>query len=97
MVEKSIADSMGEESPDSESSMELNPQEKEQEDESKLEDLLAQVEKCIEMLENSQISLEDSFRFYEEGVRKLKMCNSKVAQIEQKMMVINGQGELEAF
>lgn len=97
MVEKSITDSMGEESPDSESSMELNPQEKEQEDESKLEDLLAQVEKCIEMLENSQISLEDSFRFYEEGVRKLKMCNSKVAQIEQKMMVINGQGELEAF
>ena len=82
MKEKSITDSLDEES---------------QEDERKLEDLLAQVEKCIEMLENSQISLEDSFRFYEEGVRKLKMCNSKVAQIEQKMMVINGQGELEAF
>ena len=95
MKEKSITDSLDEESLDVDSRLELNTQESEQEDERKLEDLLAQVEKCIEMLENSQISLEDSFRFYEEGVRKLKMCNSKVAQIEQKMMVINGQGELE--
>jgi len=56
----------------------------------KLEDLLGQ-------LENPQISLEDSFRYYEEGIRRLKMCSSKVAQIEQKMLVINSQGELEDF
>lgn len=63
----------------------------------KLEDLLAQVEQCIGQLENPQISLEDSFRYYEEGIRRLKMCSSKVAQIEQKMLVINSQGELEDF
>lgn len=62
-----------------------------------LEDLLTQVEQCIEQLENPQISLEDSFRYYEEGIRKLKLCSSKVAQIEQKMMVINSQGDLEIF
>ncbi len=41
----------------------------------RLEDVLAQVEQCIAQLENPQISLEDSFRFYEEGIRKLKICN----------------------
>ncbi len=63
----------------------------------KLEDMLAQVEYCIEQLENPQISLEDSFRYYEEGICRLKECSGKVEQIEQKMMVINRQGELEEF
>ena len=63
----------------------------------RLEDVLLEVEKCILQLENPQISLEDSFRYYEEGVRKLKLCNEKVAQIEQKMLVIGAQGELEEF
>lgn len=63
----------------------------------RLEELLAQVEHCIGQLEDPQISLEDSFRYYEEGIRKLKICSSKVAQIEQKMMVINSRGELEDF
>lgn len=62
-----------------------------------LEAVLSQVENCIRELENPQVSLEDSFRYYEEGIRKLKICNDKVSQIEQKMMVINSRGELEEF
>ena len=61
----------------------------------RLEDLLAQVELCIAQLENPLISLEDSFRFYEEGIRKLKICNEKVDQIEKKMLMLNEHGELE--
>lgn len=63
----------------------------------RLEDVLTQVEQCIAKLENPQISLEDSFHYYEEGVRKLKICSEKVAQIEKKMLVINSEGELENF
>lgn len=62
-----------------------------------LEELLAQVNDCISQLENPQISLEESFRNYEEGIRKLKVCNEKVTQIEKKMQVMNQQGELEDF
>lgn len=77
--------------------MEDKGKENEKQEEPLLDELLAQVEECIGQLENPQISLEDSFRFYEQGVRKLKLCNEKVAQIEQKMLVVNGQGELEDF
>lgn len=76
---------------------ENNPDAETAEEELRLEDILAQVEYCIGQLENPQISLEDSFRFYEEGIRKLKKCNEKVEQIEQKMLVIGSQGQLEEF
>lgn len=66
-------------------------------EELRLEELLSQVHNCISQLENPQISLEDSFRYYEEGVRTLKLCNDKVVQIEQKMQVINSQGGLDDF
>lgn len=63
----------------------------------KLEDVIAQVEQCIARLEDPQVSLEDSFRYYEQGIAKLKLCNEKVEQIEKKMLMINSQGELEHF
>lgn len=63
----------------------------------KLEDVIAQVEQCIARLEDPQVSLEDSFRYYEQGIAKLKLCNEKVEQIEKKMLMINSQGELENF
>lgn len=63
----------------------------------KLEDVIAQVEQCITRLEDPQVSLEDSFRYYEQGIAKLKLCNEKVEQIEKKMLMINSQGDLENF
>ncbi len=68
-----------------------------QKEELRLEEALAQVEKCVGQLEDPQISLEDSFRYYEEGIRKLKICSEKVDQIEKKMLVLNERGELEDF
>ena len=75
----------------------LSSQENEPEKDLKLEDLLSQAEYCITQLENPQISLEDSFRYYEEGIKKLKACNEKVEQIDKKMLVISSQGQLEEF
>lgn len=75
----------------------IKEENKEEVKELSLEELLSQVQNCISQLEDPQVSLEDSFRYYEEGVRKLKFCNDKVAQIEQKMQMINSRGELEDF
>ena len=60
-----------------------------------LEEVLAQVEQCIACLENPQVSLEDSFRYYEEGIRKLRICNEKVDRIEKQMLIISSRGEME--
>ena len=30
-------------------------------------------------------------------MKKLKQCNDKIDKVEKKMLMINGQGELETF
>ena len=55
-----------------------------QQNDLKLEEVLIQVEQCIGQLENPQIPLEEAFRYYEEGIKKLRLCNEKIDQIEKK-------------
>lgn len=62
-----------------------------------LEDLLYEVEAILEQLEQGDISLEESFALYEQGIRGLKLCNDKIDFVEKKMAVINSEGNLEEF
>ena len=62
-----------------------------------LEDLFTEIEEILNHMESSEISLEDSFRLYETGMKKLKQCNDKIDKVEKKMLVIYEQGELESF
>ena len=43
------------------------------------------------------MTLEETFALYEKGIRKLKSCNEKIDSVEKKMLLLNGQGELEPF
>ncbi len=60
-----------------------------------VEELFEQLET---ILEKKDISLEESFFFYEEGMKTLKQCNDKIDQVEKKMLVINaGQTDGEGL
>ena len=63
----------------------------------KLEEMFADIEEILERMEDKDISLEDSFLLYEQGMKKLKQCNDRIDQVEKKMLVLTGQGDLEAF
>ena len=43
------------------------------------------------------ISLDESFVCYEQGMKKLKLCSERIDSIEKKMLVLNEQGMLEEF
>ncbi len=62
-----------------------------------LEEAFARLEQVIEALESREISLEDSFRIYQEGMNLLKLCNDKIDRVEKKILVINGEGGLDEF
>lgn len=49
-----------------------------------LEETFALLDEKIAQLENSEISLEDSFRVYKEGMELLKDCSSKIDTVEKK-------------
>lgn len=65
--------------------------------ETKLEEVFLEIEDILDKMEDKDISLEDSFLLYEQGMKKLKECNDRIDQVEKKMLMINEQGELEVF
>lgn len=77
--------------------MSQNDQIKETAEQSSIEDILKQVEETIGNLEAEDISLEDSFSEYKKGMELLKICNEKIDAIEKKVLVLNGEGELDEF
>ena len=62
-----------------------------------LEETVALLDEKIAQLENSEISLEDSFRVYKEGMELLKDCSSKIDTVEKKMLQINQDGTITEF
>ncbi len=65
------------------------------EQEQTLEEVFKELEEIIEKMQQREVSLEDSFQLYEQGIQKLKQCNSKIDYVEKQMLLLNGQGELE--
>lgn len=62
-----------------------------------LEETFALLDQKIAQLENSEISLEDSFRVYKEGMELLKDCSSRIDTVEKKMLQINEDGTFTEF
>ena len=62
-----------------------------------LEENFEKLEELIEVLADADISLEDAFHAYGEGVALLKTCNDQIDRVEKKVLVISGNGELEAL
>ena len=62
-----------------------------------LEETFQGIEEIIEKMEQPDVSLEDSFALYQQGVQELKSCNETLDQVEKKMQVLNANGTLEDF
>ncbi|MDE7284032.1 MAG: exodeoxyribonuclease VII small subunit [Lachnospiraceae bacterium] len=62
-----------------------------------LEEAFEQIEATIARLEDEDITLEDSFRAYQDGMKLLKYCNEKIDRVEKQVLKINEDGELDEF
>lgn len=62
-----------------------------------LEETFEQIETIIKQLERPEVTLDDSFRLYQSGVEKLKMCNLLLDTVEKKMQVMQADGSLADF
>lgn len=69
----------------------------EQEKEFSVEEIFDKLSIIVTKLESREISLEDSFRLYEEGMELLRLCNDKIDTVEKKMLQMNENGELSEF
>ncbi len=62
-----------------------------------LEEAFERLEKTVAALEQEDISLEESFQIYKDGMELLKKCNQAIDQVEKKVLVLNEDGETHEF
>ncbi|MCK5305848.1 MAG: exodeoxyribonuclease VII small subunit [Candidatus Omnitrophica bacterium] len=56
--------------------------------ETKFEKALECLEKIVDDLESGSLSLDDSLKAYEEGVKLVKMCSKKLNEAEKKIEIL---------
>ena len=59
----------------------------------KLEESFNNLNKIMEELEKPEISLEDSFALYQEGMKLLKACNDSIDKVEKDLIILSESGE----
>ena len=62
-----------------------------------IEEAFSEIDEKIKALENDDISLEDSFKEYQQGMELLKYCHQAIEEVEQKVQKIAQDGSLEDF
>jgi len=63
------------------------------EKEMKLEEAFEKLNQLMETLEKSDVSLEDSFTLYQEGMKLLKKCNDSIDKVEKQLIILSENGE----
>lgn len=62
-------------------------------EEKKLEVAFTELNEIIAKLEQEEISLEDSFALYQEGVKLLKHCNVSIDKVEKQLIILGENTE----
>ena len=62
----------------------------------KFEEAMARLEEIVRSLESGSAPLDKSLELFEEGVSLVKMCNSQLDNVEQRIKILakNEDGEL---
>lgn len=59
-----------------------------------LEENFARLEQVIGQMEREDVTLEEAFSSYSEGMKLLKECSDQIDLVEKKVLKLNADGEL---
>ena len=60
-----------------------------------LEEAFTRIEAILTQMEQPEISLEESFSLYQQGVLQIKKCGTILDEVEKKMQILGEDGEIE--
>ena len=63
----------------------------------RLEEAFDRIEALLEKLQNKDVTLEESFSLYQEGMGLLKLCNENIDHVEKQMLQIDEEGQTHEF
>lgn len=58
-----------------------------------LESAFEELKSIVEELEQDDVTLNESFELYNEGMKLLKYCNESIDKVEKKIIILNENGE----
>ena len=62
-----------------------------------VEEAFGQLDVLAQKLEDKDTTLEESFRFYRQGMELLKYCSDKLDTVEKKMLQMKEDGTFREF
>ena len=63
----------------------------------RLEEAFDRIEALLEKLQDKDVTLEESFGLYQEGIGLLKLCNENIDHVEKQMLQIDEEGQTHEF
>ena len=63
----------------------------------RLEEAFDRIEALLEKLQDKDVTLEESFGLYQEGMGLLKLCNENIDHVEKQMLLIDEEGQTHEF
>lgn len=63
----------------------------------RLEEAFDRIEALLEKLQDKDVTLEESFSLYQEGMGLLKLCNENIDHVEKQMLQIDEEGQTHEF
>lgn len=59
-----------------------------------LEEKLAKLDAMTEQLRKEDITLEESFSLYKDGMELIKQCNADIDKVEKQVQILNADGQV---
>ncbi len=62
-----------------------------------LESVFEELEQTISALESPEVSLDESLKLYQQGVKLLKYCNDSIDKVEKKIIELKTEENIDEF
>ena len=62
-----------------------------------IEEAMEALDQIAKRLESNEITLEESFQIYKEGMELFQYCSRKIDTVEKKMLQMNEDGTVSEF
>lgn len=56
-----------------------------------LEEILNELGEIVDKMSNEELTLEESFKMYEQGIKLCKQCNDKIDKVEKQLEIMEGE------
>lgn len=62
-----------------------------------IEEAFSQLDETIKKMESENVSLEESFELYKNGMTLIENCSKEIDLVEKKVLSLSGNGEINEF